>query len=73
MSDFMSSTKPWNLNNLNGILLDHIINAIRSIPIPVTNIDDTMFGNSQMMVIFRLKLVGGLIMIPLLLMLKSSL
>lgn len=40
VSDFISPTKTWTLNKLNGVLFDHIINAITHIPIPITDIAD---------------------------------
>lgn len=42
VSEFISPSKTWNLNDLNGVLSNHIIDDVRNIAAPVSNIDDKM-------------------------------
>lgn len=40
VGDFVTLTKQWNIDMFINILLEQIINKIKAIPIPVTNMDD---------------------------------
>lgn len=42
VSPFIPSSKKGVLDNLSGILPDHIMNSIKSIPIPIANMTDIM-------------------------------
>lgn len=39
VSNFITSTKQWNVTDLSNILQDHIIGKIKTIHVPITNVE----------------------------------
>lgn len=50
VSDFLTSSRCWDINSLVNILLYHIINKIKAIPIPVLILNITLNGNLDIIV-----------------------
>lgn len=55
VSNFINTTKKWNLQSLHNILPDYIIAKINAIPISINNIEDKCVENFQLMEISLLK------------------